>query len=475
MARSPIVLIEFNELTPRLMDRWVEEGKLPTFKRFYKQAQVYRTHAEEEGEALNPWVQWVTVHTGLPLARHGIFALNDTHKLTFPQVWDLVSDAGQSVLVCGSMNAGYRPGLKGFVLPDPWSADVTPYPSKEFDAYHEFVRKNVQEYSRSAFPVTPADAARFALYMARHGISPKTVKSGVSQLWTERRTKRFKWKRAEILDYLQFDVFNWYWKKHRPQFSTFFLNSTAHYQHSYWRTMEPEKFEVKPSEAELADTKNAILYGYETMDGLLKKFMDLAGDDVTLVFATGLSQQPYLKAEAKGGKRGYRLRGAEVLAKIGVTGKYSYEPVMADQFFLRFDNEEDAKKAAEYLPTVLVEAEAAIRVDRQTGIELFVQCRLHRLVQNDAMLEIPGKAPMRYYDVFHLVEGMKSGYHHPDGMLWVRQPNRAHAVHGAPVSLRSIAPALLESLGVKVPEHMDCPSFLHQSNGKSTQAVASAE
>ncbi len=467
--QSPVVLIEFNELTPRLMERWMEEGKLPNFQRFYRESQVYRTDAEEEGEALNPWVQWVTVHTGLSLAQHGVFSLNDTRRLKHPQMWDVLSDAGKEVLICGSMNAGYKPGLRGFVIPDPWSADVKPYPAGEFEAYYEFIKKNVQEYANTEFPVTPTDAARFALFMARHGLSLETVRSGATQLWTERRTKKSRWKRAAIMDLLQFDVFRWYWSKHRPAFSTFFLNSTAHFQHMYWRTMEPEQFEIQPTEKELADTRDAILYGYQAMDGLLGRFVEMAGDDVTLIFATGLSQQPYLKAEAKGGKRFYRMRSGDVLAQLGVTGRYSYEPVMADEFFVRFERDEDAAAAVELLPTYRVMGEAPIRLHHQKGTDVFLQCRVRKILPDDAMLEAPGRAPIRYYDIFHLVEGLKSGYHHPDGMLWMRQPGRAHAVHGDPVSIRSIAPGVLDLLGVRPPDYMDCPSFV--DHGKAPESA----
>ena len=453
-------MIEFNELTPRLMEKWMAGGKLPNFRRFYREAQVWQSDAEESGEALNPWVQWVTVHTGLPLSKHGVFMLNETRRLEYPQVWDLLSQAGHRVLVCGSMSAGYRPGLNGFVLPDPWSADVAPYPRGEFDAYYEFIKRNVQEYASARVPVTPADVARFGVFMARRGLSLDTIRSGVTQLWNERRSGRSKWKRAAILDRLQWDVFRWYWTRHRPAFSTFFLNSTAHFQHMYWRTMEPERFEIQPTEKELADTQNAILFGYQSMDGLLGRFMEMAGDDVTLLFATGLSQQPYLKAEAKGGKRFYRLRSGEDLARLGVTGNYSYEPVMADEFFVRFEREEDATAAVELLPTYRVMGEAPIRVHHQKGSEVFLQCRVRKILPDDAMLEAPGRPPQRYYDIFHLVEGLKSGYHHPDGMLWLRQPSRAHAVHGGTVSIRSIAPGVLDLLGVAPPAFMDCPSFL---------------
>ena len=52
--------MEFNELVPSLLDRFMKRGDLPNFKRFYEEADVYVTDAEEEGDWLDPWIQWVT-------------------------------------------------------------------------------------------------------------------------------------------------------------------------------------------------------------------------------------------------------------------------------------------------------------------------------------------------------------------------------------------------------------------------------
>jgi len=119
------------------------------------------------------------------------------------------------------------------------------------------------------------------------------------------------WRRVAILDRLLFDVFSHYYKEKSPDFSTFFVNSTAHLQHSYWRHMQPEKFTVKPSPAELEKYSNAIFFGYKKMDDLLGDICRLAGDKARLVFATALSQQPYLKYEHLGGQNFYRPKDVE--------------------------------------------------------------------------------------------------------------------------------------------------------------------
>ncbi len=42
-----MIVLELNELTPSLMQRFMAEGKLPNFSRLYHEADVYTTTAEE--------------------------------------------------------------------------------------------------------------------------------------------------------------------------------------------------------------------------------------------------------------------------------------------------------------------------------------------------------------------------------------------------------------------------------------------
>ncbi|RYZ60138.1 MAG: hypothetical protein EOP08_14870, partial [Proteobacteria bacterium] len=227
-----MILIEYNELCPPLMERFIAQGHLPNFRRFREQSQVYVTEAAERYPHLDPWIQWVTVHAGVDFDAHGIEHLNEGHKLKQKYLWDILSDANHPVWVCGSMSVTYDPSIRGAVLPDPWTTKVAPTPS-ELAPFFKFVQQNVLEYSNDKIPLSKLDYAQFVAFMARHGLSPSTMRAIAEQLVSERLTGLGRWKRATILDKLQFDVFKWYWQRERPKFSTFFSNSTAHFQHLY--------------------------------------------------------------------------------------------------------------------------------------------------------------------------------------------------------------------------------------------------
>src|SRR4030095_15459502 len=114
----------------------------------------------------------------------------------------------------------------------------------------------------------------FARFMAAHGLSAATVAAIARQLLAERRGGH-RWKRAVLLDRLQFDLFRDHWTRERPTFSTLFLNSTAHFQQLHWREMEPQLFQVQPTAEELADYRTAILFGYRQMDGLVARILKM--------------------------------------------------------------------------------------------------------------------------------------------------------------------------------------------------------
>ncbi len=448
MADKSVILLEFNELCPQLMKKFMSAGKLPNFSRFHSEAQVHETVADEVAPNLDPWIQWITVHSGVPYATHKIQHLGDGHKLDAKNVWDLVSDAGGEVWVCGSMNLSFRAPIRGWVLPDPWTTKVAPTP-RELEPYFKFVGANVAEYTASKIPLTRLDQAQFIAFMARHGLSLATTTAIVKQLAGERIDPKTHWKRAVILDKLQMDLFRWHYERRRPRLSTFFVNSTAHFQHLHWRNMEPEHFKVKPSPGEQAIYQDAVLFGYEQMDGLLGNVMDFAGPDTTIVFCTAFSQQPFLGYEDSGGKTPYRPRDFdEFLKEVGVEAPAKVSPVMTHQFHLDFATEDQAKQAEAALTALRYDGKRALMVERE-GVKIFGGCQVYSHVPAGAILTVDGSPrTLPFYGLLYHICLVKSGMHHPDGMLWIRKPDHAHAVRETKVPLVDVAPTLCRLLDI---------------------------
>jgi Type I phosphodiesterase / nucleotide pyrophosphatase len=470
---APVVLLEFNELTPALMERFVAEGHLPNFLRLRERSEVFVSDAQEQEPYLEPWIQWVTVHTGVPYSEHGVFRLSEGHKLRHRNVWDWVSAKGQPVWICGSMNAqrekgnGNEKGTRDYFLPDPWSTDLPPYPDALLP-YYRFVQRNVQEYTNDRIPLSKSDYIKFIAFMITHGLSASSAISIVRQLFSEKKTRGGRWRRAFILEKLQFDVFSAIYRRNKPAFSTFFLNSTAHMQHRYWRYMEPGLFTAPSAQKKQLEYESSILEGYRAMDDLLGRMLDLVGDEATVVLSTGLSQQPCLTYEEAGGKCGYRPKDfAQFLSFAGITSNCRVEPVMSEQFWLRLDNVDDAMDVEAKLAVLKVGEERALYAKRD-GCGVFVSCCIHHALPENAVLRVEdSERSMAFFEVFYALEGGKSGMHHPDGILWIRHPGRSHQVHQERVPLASVAPTLLDMLGIEKPEYMMGESVLRNPDARS--------
>lgn len=455
MPVASVLMLELNELAPPVMDRLIAAGQLPNFERFRSESVVAVTDPEAPQERLDPWIQWVTVHTGVGHAAHGIEKLNEAHLLRQPTIGEVVGRSGRRAWICGSMNLPPAAAGGGPYLPDPWNAHADPAP-ESLAAFNDFVRANVQEHTNDNARLSPKGMAEFGWHQLRHGLQLTTVRSAVGQLFAERRGTRGRWARASVLDRFQWDVFRWYWRRERPAFGSFFSNSTAHYQHIYWRNFEPEHFVHQPSADDQRSYADAVPFGYRAMDALVGRAMDLADETgATLMLCTALSQQPFTRAEESGGKYIYRPHNfAEVVAALGVDGATGVEPVMSEQFFIEFGSEEAAGSAFDVAAAATVDGRELLRMSHD-GRRLFMGCALHHIVPEDAWVQ-PAHGPQRrFYDLFYRSDTAKSGYHHPDGMWWTRTGE--HVVVDSPVSLRCIAPTVLGLLGIEPPATMDLP------------------
>lgn len=449
-----VIVLEFNELSPRLMDRFIEEGHLPNFARLRRESTVATTDPEEPQNRLNPWIQWVTLHSGVPRAEHGIEKLGEAARLEHPTISQVLAEHGRTSWVCGTMNVPGASVPSGAFLPDPWNPDATALPLG-FSVFSDFVRSNVQEHTNAAARMSMGMAARFGWFVARHGLRLTTVRKAAGQIAAEKRGGRGRWARASVLDRFQWDLFRWQLRRERPAFATFFSNSTAHYQHMYWRNLEPEVFSVAPTADEQAAYADAVLHGYREMDGLVAEAIDLADDlGATLMMCTALSQQPYIDADATGGKHTHRPRDFEALLEtLGIGDVTEVAPVMAGEFRLFFPSAAAAATAAARLEGVKIDGREGMSV-RVIDNEVFTGCRVTELMADDVTLIDADGSAHRFYDLFYRFETAKSGYHHPDGMWWTR--TGVHRVLDEKVPLRAVAPTVLDLLGIEPPDTMAC-------------------
>jgi hypothetical protein len=454
MTTNRVLMFEFNELVPSIMSRFMDEGAVPNFKSLYDSADIFTTDAgTTDPDLLEPWVQWVDVHTGVDYDEHGIRQLSEGPKYTGKRIWDVVFDAGRPAWVCGSMNVHCASAPRGCVLPDPWSGETAPFPA-ELAPFYEFVKANVQEHTSKKPRFDRAAMLAFTRFMIGHGLSASTAWAIASQLVAE-RFGNSRWKRATILDRLQADVFEHYYRRERPAFATFFINSCAFMQHRYWRNYDPTPFTLKPSDKDQRDYGSAVLFGYQQLDAIVGRLVRMAGPEATVVFATALSQQPHLLHEETGGKLCYRPHDyAAFLTALGISGWKTVEPVMVGEFHVRFGDAQAAAQALARLNSLVIDGAPAFSsyVD---GDSVFSGCIVRHKIGENGQLESAGSNERwPFYELLFQIDLVKSGRHHPDGMLWIKTPGGHHRVHAEKVSLCDIAPTVLSILGLPSPPEM---------------------
>jgi len=455
---SGVLLLELNELSPELLDRFLALGHLPHFARMRGESQVFVTEAAERPPMLEPWIQWVTLHSGLSQAEHGVLQLDEGARVPAPFVWEVLSRRGLPVWVCGAMNTREDADLRGGLLPDPWTTDTEPRP-RELLPFARFVQSRVQEYTNAAAKPDAAETARVGAFLARHGLRARTAAAIARQLAAERvRPGRGAWRRAALLDQILFDVFRHYFARLRPRFATVFANCVAHYQHLYWRDMAPEAFAAKGDDLD-GDRSGAILHGFRVLDGIVGDALALAGRDTTVVLTTALSQKPCLKYESVGGMRIYRPRDVPALAAFaGAPAGFRASAVMSNEVVLHYGDARDAERAAEALRALTLDGERAMNAEARDG-RLVTHLRIKSDLAADAVVAGPDGRTARLYDLFYKVDAMKSGIHDPRGLLWVRTPRREHAVHSATVPLTAVAPTLLDMFAAPPTHAMRTPAL----------------
>ena len=447
MNQQRVILLEFNELCPSLVDKFIEQGHLPNFKKLRDQANCFTTDTQCETEYLEPWIQWVTVHTGLKYEQHQVYRLGQSQQLSHDSIWNLLSRRGMKSWICGSMNVNVDVGDKNtWVLPDPWTLDTGPSP-ESLRPFYKFVCSNVQEHTNENFKLTAKDYLQFLWFMLRHGLSVGTIANIFSQLLKQLKRSPDRWKKATLLDALQWDVFKYIYKRQRPELATFFSNSTAHFQHKFWRYMEPEKFSLHIDSTDIEKYQDAVLHGYKNHDALIGDALAMADKQTVIILATALSQQPFLAKEEEGGKRFHRPHDIQSIPHtFGLQGIVKVSPVMSHQFHLICEKKDFADLAERKLTELMVGDESLFMVNRE-GNNLFVGCLIYRPLKGNEVVLVNDQ-PVRFSDIFYLADNLKSGGHHPLGLFWVSQQDKPFCHYEDPLPLENTTALILKELGI---------------------------
>jgi hypothetical protein len=338
-----LILLELNEINFDVVEKYLDADstRFPALKKLLAGAHI-RTSCEKQYEELEPWIQWVSVHTNKTYAEHGVFRLGDIVGSSAPQIFEQLEEAGYKVGAISAMNAENRLKNPAYFIPDPWTqthTDSSWWSRSLGQAVSQAVNDNAQAR------ITLKSALQVALGLLRFA-RVKHYQKYLSLIFASRQKP---WLKPLVLDLLLHDLHWTLFNKKRPNFSTLFLNAGAHIQHHYFFNAEPIRKESK--------NKNPSWYIGENQDPLadvLGLYDMIVGDyfaraDTDVVLATGLAQKPYESV-----KFYYRLNThADFLRGLGIEFS-EVLPRMTRDFLITFEHDDHALAAQSLLASIRV-------------------------------------------------------------------------------------------------------------------------
>ncbi len=462
MKAHKVLLLEFNEINWMVIDRLLElHGPqfLPNFVRLRQQGTWATPLAQEEPPHLDPWITWVTLHTGVSREVHGAAVLEqDGGTINARRVWDYAVEAGRSIGIFASIGAYPPKPVPGFVVPGPFAPSNQTFPIS-LEPVQALNRRYTHVHNKTGEDETWTDMLKQGASLFRLGLRPKTCAQIAMQLAQEKLQPHTKWRRVSLQPLVNFDFFSQQYRKHRPDFATWHTNHAAHYMHHYWRAWQDAQF-LSPSPAdEKQHYGEAVPYGYRLCDELLGRFVKLIDDDTVLVLASSMGQKPFVTERYKEGKIVVRFKDVrQFLNQVNAQGVSDIVPTMIPQVNVRVA---DAAQRAtlrhslgqvqrqvqgQWEPVLNLEETAEILTLTPRGLaqkEHNIQCRLPggQLVPIEELFAIDAPTP-------------KQGMHDPRGLAVFFGRGIAAGQQIASCTNLDMAPTMLTLMGIPVPEVM---------------------
>ena len=130
MLKKKILAIHLNEFNLEFLRKGANKYNCQNIKKIlnYKIIKTYSRDKIQE-KNLDPWVQSVSINTGIKSKIHKIYNLGEKIPNKLNQIWDILSKKNIKCAVWGTMNASYKKNdnLKIF-FPDPWNSLASPIP-----------------------------------------------------------------------------------------------------------------------------------------------------------------------------------------------------------------------------------------------------------------------------------------------------------------------------------------------------------
>jgi hypothetical protein len=397
-----ILLVELNEFNTGLFEAAARDHSLKNIQKVcaWKKTETLTEDTYDSG-FLEPWSQWVSIHTGKSSAQHGINHLGDVPNMQYPQIWESLGRAGISSGIWGVMN-GSRRETKNcvFFVPDPWTFSENAYPA-ELNGFLSLLRYAAQHYTNLSPFRLAKEALRFSWSVLRE-VPFREILSAIGQLLRS----ILKYGPKNFVFFMAFEelsaaIFLERRKKHAPDFQLVFLNTIAHIQHHYWA--HPSKLSPQ------------LLHGFESIDRILGKIFASHVPGEAILFLNGLSQMN------SNHETPWILYRPTSLGKLLAAAKLPVgrvEPLMSYDAHIFFANKTSRDLAAHALAAATVDGEKLffIESDSVVGEKLFIRVDYTAETEPRDLIEVNGEK-IDFFSHFKKIV-RRTGKHVPHGAIY---------------------------------------------------------
>lgn len=301
---TKVLILGLDGATPELVDRWVEENKLPYLKQIMEKG-VYGK-LKSVYPPISP-AAWTTFATGYNPGKHGVYdfrdydntrygcfadTIVDSNSFAGKTIWDIVGAAGQKVGVVTVPVTYPAWKVNGFMI----SGYPTPDTGKSFTYPPELGK---------TLPPMVGDAAFF--------------KSATGHVLLKEMNRSM----HECTD-VSIDLMN------KDDYGLFIMvvGATDRAHHDWWKYIDPQHPAYDPKEAELYG--DLILEVYKAADACVGKFLEAIDDDTTVIVMSdhggGSHPKDYLNSN-------YVLRTLNLLKPSAKASKKSGFKAAFKQFY----------------------------------------------------------------------------------------------------------------------------------------------
>jgi hypothetical protein len=396
-----LILIELNEINFDVVKKYISSTKLRHFSSIIDN-NLKTTLAELEYSKLEPWIQWVSVHTGMKADEHKIFRLGESINFDYEQIFEKVKKKNFTVGVLFSMNAINKNVDFEYFIPDPWTETQ---PSNNFwcKVLNKAIKQSVNDNSARKIDFISYLIIFFAsirfIRPSKYFIFLKIILNSIKK----------KWYKVLALDFLISEIHLNFLKNKKTNFSSVFYNGGANIQHHYFFNSKKIKGNFKNPSWYINSDDDPIEDMLILYDEILKSYLKLVDQGYSLIFATGLSQEPYDRE-----KFYYRLSNHDAfLKKIGIEYKY-VQKLMTRDFFIFFDNNTQRDLGRIKLEKIISKSNE--RIFEEIDIKekcLFVTLTFPKEITKDFQIIIEEKK-LNFYDYVNFV-AIKNGMHTSKG------------------------------------------------------------